>query len=483
MSPAREYVMVLNVLSDDHHEHDDHDAGGACSRGEPCGTGLEKIYPTTAVRFGVMRHIGEFTRPADMTFGCGAKVVVKTRRGIEIGEQVSLSCTGCSKTVSRDQLREYVSRSGPDYCELQAGQILRVATEQDLADDSHITADADAKRRSCQQMAHEHNLDMKVVTCEPLFGGERIIFYFVAEGRVDFRGLVRDLAREYQTRIEMRQVGARDEARLVADYETCGRECCCKNFLKTLRPVTMKMAKLQKATLDPSKVSGRCGRLKCCLRYEHVGYEELARQLPRIGARIHTQHGDGVVVARQVLTQLVQIETDEGGLVTVTVEDVVGPARPASDRGGPAGPGGDSDRGGVARPDGRQPSRPPRGRVAPEVADEPAETADAADDEEDEPTEADVGEVGDAPEESPAGEKQWPTADAGPPSAGAPADRPSRESDRPGGGRRRRWRRRGRNQGDRGPDQGGSERPSGNSGENRQTRPPNGPPSPGAAGE
>ena len=114
-----------------------------------------------------------------------------------------------------------------------------------------------------------------------MFGGERILFYFTAEERIDFRSMVRDLTTEYRTRIEMRQVGARDEARLLADYETCGREVCCKVFLKTLRPITMRMAKLQKATLDPTQVSGRCGRLKCCLRYEHVGYEELDKKLPR----------------------------------------------------------------------------------------------------------------------------------------------------------------------------------------------------------
>jgi cell fate regulator YaaT (PSP1 superfamily) len=164
----------------------------------------------------------------------------------------------------------------------------------------------------------------------------------MSEDRVDFRDLVRDLAHDFHTRIEMHQVGARDEARLVADYEICGRECCCKNFLKTLRPVSMRMAKLQKATLDPAKVSGRCGRLRCCLRYEHEGYEELNKKLPRLGLRVRTDRGAGTIRDRQILTQLLTIEYDSDGLVeTVGLEEVVeqnvpmpevGEQRPVGDR-------------------------------------------------------------------------------------------------------------------------------------------------------
>jgi cell fate regulator YaaT (PSP1 superfamily) len=198
--------------------------------------------------------------------------------------------------------------------------VLRVASDDDLAEYRHLQADAREKLDFCGQIVSRHDLPMELVECEHLLGGERIIFYFMAEGRVDFRSLVKDLAHEYQTRIEMRQIGARDEARLLADYETCGQQCCCRVFLKSLKPVTMKMAKMQKATLDPSKVSGRCGRLKCCLRYEHSTYEELERRLPKTGERVETEHGSGVVVGRQVLTQLVQIETSDGGRVTLPME-------------------------------------------------------------------------------------------------------------------------------------------------------------------
>ena len=306
------------------------ESGAGCDSAEPSGTGQAKASSSTAIRYGEMRYVGEFARPADMKFARGAKVVVQTRRGIEIGEHVSLTRGDGSDSVSQEQIAEYAAQSGSDFYELDCGRVLRVATEQDLADYERINADSEKKQRFCQELARQQNLDIRVVSCEHLFGGERIIFYFIAEGRVDFRGLVKGLAREYQTRIEMRQIGARDEARLVADYETCGRECCCKSFLKNLKPVSMKMAKLQKATLDPSKVSGRCGRLKCCLRYEHTGYEELDRQLPRTGAKIRTRHGEGKVVARQILTQLVQIETEEGGRTVVAVEDILGPDEPAA---------------------------------------------------------------------------------------------------------------------------------------------------------
>ncbi|MFQ5430610.1 MAG: stage 0 sporulation family protein [Phycisphaerae bacterium] len=285
-------------------------ARSGCDPHARCGNGLEKIYPTCAVRYGYMRYIGEFKYAPNILFNCGAKVVIQTHRGMELGEQVSLTCSGCDKSVSREQILNYVKQSGTEFMQLKAGRILRLATAQDIDEQRHLDREAAREMAWAKGLAREMNLDMKFVACEHLLGGERIVFHFMAEGRVDFRELVRQLAREYHTRIEMHQVGARDEARLVADYEICGRECCCKNFLKKLRPVGMKMAKLQKATLDPSKVSGRCGRLRCCLRYEHEGYEELDKKLPRVGTRIRTDRGIGTVRDRQILTQLLVIQYD-----------------------------------------------------------------------------------------------------------------------------------------------------------------------------
>jgi len=164
---------------------------------------------------------------------------------------------------------------------------------------------------------------MRLVTVEHLLGGERIIFYFSSETRVDFRDLVRLLATQFRTRIEMRQVGARDEARLVADYERCGQRCCCQQFLKDLKPVSMRMAKTQKATLDPSKISGRCGRLMCCLRYEDVGYEELRKKLPRKNTWVQTAAGVvGKVVDGQIITQLVRLWLVDNTQIVVPNEEI-----------------------------------------------------------------------------------------------------------------------------------------------------------------
>ncbi len=319
-------MVSLRLYSDG----DAEPGGGASESGETedvrCGNGLEKVYHTTAVRYGYMKHVGEFSHPPGMKFTCGAKVVVQTVRGVELGEQVSLSCNGCDKHVSRAQLKEYIRNSGADSYRLDSGRILREATPADLCEDVRLRD----RSREMTRAAQKHALQrlgrdrMKIVECENLLGGERSVFYFMAEGRVDFRNLVKDLSHEFQTRIQMHQVGARDEARLSADFETCGREVCCKVFLKALKPVSMRMAKLQRATLDPSKVSGRCGRLKCCLRYEHESYESLDAALPKKGEKLSTAHGFGTVIDRQVLTQLVQIALTSGeGAVTVVVEDIL----------------------------------------------------------------------------------------------------------------------------------------------------------------
>ena len=143
----------------------------------------------------------------------------------------------------------------------------------------------------------QHKLPMQLVDVEHLFGGERIVFYFLAENRVDFRELVKSMAREFHTRIELRQIGVRDEAKLLADYGDCGKPVCCNTHMAVMPPVSMRMAKLQKSTLDPSKISGRCGRLKCCLRFEQDVYEEFQRELPPVGSRVVDREGAGARAA------------------------------------------------------------------------------------------------------------------------------------------------------------------------------------------
>lgn len=378
--------MVSLPVAKDKTRGESHGCGTTC--GTSCGAGLEKHYPTTAVRYGAMNSIGEFSYKPGTVFKCGAKVVIESDRGVELGQQVSLSCNGCSKQVTREQIQRYVQTSGPEFFKLSAGRILREANDQDILEQQQLNSHLCDDIETCALLAAQLELEIKVVTCEHLLGGERIVFYFIADNRIDFRQLVKELAHHYRTRIEMRQVGPRDEARLVADHEICGRECCCRTFLKHPRPVTMKMAKVQKSTLDPSKVSGRCGRLRCCLRYEHEGYEELDAKLPKLNAVVDTAAGPALVVDRQILTQLLMVRSQDGKQFAVAVEEVKGllpanaytppappeerrdsrtsePADGGQRRGGP--PRGPQDRGGDRREAqrGPYPARPTRGPQGP----------------------------------------------------------------------------------------------------------------------
>src|SRR5262245_49344183 len=164
---------------------------------------------------------------------------------------------------------------------------------------------------------------MDLVDVEALPGGERLVFYYLAEGRVDFRELVKDLARAFQTRIEMRQIGVRDEAKLLADYGDCGQPVCCNTHLSRMPPVTMRMAKLQTSTLDPAKISGRCGRLKCCLRYEFETYQEQTKELPPQNARVETPRGRGRVLAQEILARRVLVEFDDGRRLLLPPDEIL----------------------------------------------------------------------------------------------------------------------------------------------------------------
>lgn len=284
---------------------------------------------TIVVRYGGMKLVGEFASDGVIKPGCGSKLIIRTSRGTELAEMLTTTCanSGCSKSVSRQEMLEYIENSGGrDYPFHTDGRILRVATIEDLNHWSAVQAKAREWLRPVRAIVQQHALVMKVVELELLFGEEALIVYYTSEDRVDFRELIKHLAGEFRTRIEMRQVGARDEARLVADYERCGQHCCCKNFLKVLKPVSMKSAKVQKATLDPLKISGRCGRLMCCLRYEDETYTDLAKRLPRLKSRVGTSEGPGIVVETKILVQLalVRLEAD-GREIAVPVEELMHP--------------------------------------------------------------------------------------------------------------------------------------------------------------
>ncbi|MEE2895023.1 MAG: regulatory iron-sulfur-containing complex subunit RicT, partial [Planctomycetota bacterium] len=195
-----------------------------------------------------------------------------------------------------------------------------------MNDWSAVKATSLEKVKVVKRLVADHGLEMSVVDVEPILGQEQLTVYYMSEDRVDFRDLVKALASEFGTRIEMRQVGGRDEARLTADYEKCGQHCCCKNFLKVLKPVSMRSAKQQKATLDPLKISGRCGRLMCCLRYEDQTYRELKANLPHRKTRVGTTEGPGLVVDGKILTQLVLVELEhDKRRIAVPIEELLDP--------------------------------------------------------------------------------------------------------------------------------------------------------------
>lgn len=275
------------------------------------------------VRYGRMGLLGWFEHQESDIPKIHTRVVIKTDRGLELGQIVGPLCYRSGQfKLSVEQVEEYMRKSGDEQSLGQEGQFIRYTTPEDINEERHLEKSAKEELEYCIKIAKELELPMEVVESEHLFGGERVIFYFVADGRIDFRELVKRLAKEFQTRIEMRQIGSRDEAKLAVDYEACGLECCCKRFLKTLKPVNMRMAKLQKATLDPSKISGHCGRLKCCLRYEDETYREMKAKLPKKNTKVKTAYGEGTVVDTHILTQLVVVQKKDGPPIAVPVEEI-----------------------------------------------------------------------------------------------------------------------------------------------------------------
>jgi cell fate regulator YaaT (PSP1 superfamily) len=247
------------------------------------------------VRYGVMRALGVFSARGSDSFERTDRVIARTNRGLEVGEVL---CEASDEVIK--QLSDPAQ-----------GQILRQMTAEDENELSHMKTNETDEFNVCRQHIKDSELDMQLVDVEHVFGGERIVVYYLAEGRVDFRALVKVLASEFQTRIEMRQIGVRDEAKLLADFGDCGKTVCCNTHLNQMPPVSMKMAKVQKATLDPTKISGRCGRLKCCLRYEYDTYNQIQKELPPVGAMVETESGPARVLNHHILTSQLLVQTED----------------------------------------------------------------------------------------------------------------------------------------------------------------------------
>lgn len=230
----------------------------------------------------------------------GDYVVVEHDRGTDYGQIVSPQDLG-SANKSKEPLKK----------------IIRAAGDNDIKQIQDNRLKAKEAFSTCLNKIKEHKLDMKLVRAEYSFDRSKIIFYFTASGRVDFRNLVKDLAKIFKARIELRQIGVRDEAKLFGGFGHCGRELCCKKFLKDFEPVTIKMAKDEGLPLNPPKISGLCGRLMCCLDFEYETYKALAKGLPREGEHVHTQEGNGKVIGVNVFRRAATVELEDGKQIEV----------------------------------------------------------------------------------------------------------------------------------------------------------------------
>ena len=244
------------------------------------------------VRFKQVGKIYYFD-PVDIEFEQGEYVIVETARGVECGEVA---------TKNREENDENIVHP--------LKKVIRKATEDDLKKLEQNKIKEKEALKTCESLVMQHRLDMKLVDVEYTFDNSKIMFYFTADGRVDFRALVKDLASVFRTRIELRQIGVRDEAKMLGGLGVCGKPFCCSSFLGEFQPVSIKMAKEQGLSLSPVKISGTCGRLMCCLKYEQEAYTDLLKRTPKVGAIVKTPLGKGVVVENNLLTQTLKVKMD-----------------------------------------------------------------------------------------------------------------------------------------------------------------------------
>lgn len=228
--------------------------------------------------------------PDDLQVEMGINVIVETARGMEFG-----MVTSGIKEVAESEIVPPLKK------------IVRIADENDVAQHKENIRKKQRALELCQEKVTKHNLSMKLIDVEYTFDNSKIIFYFTADGRVDFRELVKDLAGVFKMRIELRQIGVRDEAKMVGGIGTCGKGLCCHTWLPEFEPVSIKMAKVQNLSLNPTKISGICGRLMCCLKYENDIYYELRKGMPEHGERIKTEDGLGIVFDTNILENKIKV--------------------------------------------------------------------------------------------------------------------------------------------------------------------------------
>lgn len=251
--------------------------------------------------------LGEY-RPVGLFDGNGVVckrgdiVIMEIEKGSEFGKVVSDPSKACAGKI-----------------ENAMGKTLRLASDGDLRQIVNNQIKSKEVFQACERKVSEAKLDMQLVNAEFSFDGTKILFFFTSEGRVDFRNLVKDLAKMFRARIELKQIGVRDKAKIVGGIGVCGRELCCSSYMKSFHPLSIKMAKDQGLPLNPSKISGVCGRVKCCMAYEYQVYREMSRDLPKMGAKVTTEAGEkGRVINVDILKRYVTIDLGEGKTSKVT---------------------------------------------------------------------------------------------------------------------------------------------------------------------
>ena len=250
----------------------------------------------------------------DLDLSPGSKVIVEADRGEDLGEVAALGTIAERKCSS----------SGGCATPLPQKRVLRFARDSEIANVESLRDDEHRVRTETRKLVQRHQLKMKVSEAEWQFDKNKLIIYFTAERRVDFRELVRDLARTFRSRIELKQIGVRDEAALLGGVGRCGRELCCSTWLPALKPVSLQLAKDQRLSLNPAQISGCCGRLMCCLMYEHKTYVEARRRFPREGKTLRTEQGEERVVTVDIWRETVTLRSTEGHRRTVSLEELKG---------------------------------------------------------------------------------------------------------------------------------------------------------------
>ena len=266
----------------------------------------EQFYTVLGVMFDITKKRYYFeVVDKDEVYKKGDKVIVDTIRGQEIGIVYNLPITLSEK-----------------YLVLPLKPVIKKANEEEIKRYEDLRREAGEAQKICKEKIEKHNLPMKLVNTECTFDKTKLIFYFTAEGRIDFRELVKDLANIFKLRIELRQIGVRDEARILGDIGVCGKELCCRTFINKFNSVSIKMARDQGLVINPSKISGVCGRLLCCINYEYAQYEEALKNFPAINQNVGTEKGEGKVASISPLNGFLYVDVPKLGITKFNIEEI-----------------------------------------------------------------------------------------------------------------------------------------------------------------